>query len=356
MEIEQGSTLHATMNTMNSTLALIQNVEAGNLLNRLEAESLMEELLSGRMETQEIVRLLEALNMRRVDAVELASFARIMRRHAAPVFPPGVPLPEKMVDTCGTGGDNSGTFNISTAAAIVASAAGARVAKHGNRSVSSPCGSADVLEALGIRIDLPLEHAGRSIREIGIGFLFAPAAHAAARHAVPARKQIARRTVFNLLGPLTNPVGAQRQVLGVFSADVIDLVAGTLAELGVERALILHGADGLDEISPTGETQIAEVRAGIIKRYSLAPEDFGVHRAPREAIRGGTPKENAALIRGLLEGQRGAPHDVVVMNAAAALVVTDCAEDFRSGAATAAAAIASGAAKAKLDQLISFIK
>lgn len=337
---------------MNGTLALIQNVEAGSLLTRREAESLMEELLSGRMETQEIVRLLEAFNMRRVEAVELASFARIMRRHAAPVFPPGGPLPEAMVDTCGTGGDHSGTFNISTAAAIVASAAGARVAKHGNRSVSSRCGSADVLEALGIRIDLPLEHAGRSIREIGIGFLFAPAAHAATRHAVPARKQIAGRTVFNLLGPLTNPAGAQRQVLGVFSADAIDLVAGTLAELGIERALILHGAGGLDEISPTGETLIAEVRAGIIKRYSVTPEDFGVHRAPREAIRGGTPQENAELIRELLEGQRGAPHDVVVMNAAAALLVTDCAEDFRSGAATAAAAIASGAAKAKLDQLI----
>jgi anthranilate phosphoribosyltransferase len=261
-----------------------------------------------------------------------------------------------MVDTCGTGGDGSGTFNISTAAAIVASAAGARVAKHGNRSVSSRCGSADVLEVLGIRIDLPLEHAGRSIREIGIGFLFAPAAHAATRHVIPARKQIARRTVFNLLGPLTNPAGAQRQVLGVFSADVMDLVAATLAELGVERALVLHGAGGLDEISPAGETQIAEVRGGTIRRYTVAPEDFGLQRAPLHAIRGGTPEGNAKLIRELLEGQRGAPHDAVVMNAAAALVVTDGAEDFRSGAEMAAAAIASGAAKEKLRQLVAFVK
>jgi anthranilate phosphoribosyltransferase len=279
-----------------------------------------------------------------------------MREHAAPVFPAGVALPEKMVDTCGTGGDGSGTFNISTAAAIVAAAAGARVAKHGNRSGSSRCGSADVLEVLGVRIDLPLELAGRAIREIGIGFLFAPAAHAATRHAIPARRQIAKRTIFNLLGPLTNPAGAQRQVLGVFSAEVMDLVAATLAELGIERAMVLHGADGLDEISPAGETQIAEVRAGSIRRYTVSPEDFGVRRSPLHAIRGGTPEDNAKLIRELLEGQRGAPHDAVVMNAAAALVVTDNAEDFRSAAEIAAEAIASGAANEKLRQLVSFLK
>lgn len=341
---------------MNTALTLIENLEAGSLLTAPQAESLMEELLSGRVETPEIVRLLQALNSRSVSAGELAGFARVMRQRAAPVFATGTAAPEKMVDTCGTGGDGSGTFNISTAAAIVACAAGARVAKHGNRSVSSRCGSADVLEALGIRIDLPLEHAGRSIREIGIGFLFAPAAHAATRHVIPARKQIARRTVFNLLGPLTNPAGAQRQVLGVFSAEVMDLVAATLAELGVERALVLHGAGGLDEISPAGETQIAEVRAGSIRRYTVVPEDFGLQRSPLHAIRGGTPEENAKLIRELLEGQVGAPHDAVVMNAAAALVVTDGAEDFRSGAKMAAAAIASGAAKEKLRQLISFVK
>jgi anthranilate phosphoribosyltransferase len=354
--IEQGSNLLATTDTMNTILTLIQNLEAGSLLTRPQAESLMEELLCGRIDTTEIVRMLQALNSRPVDAGELASFARVMRQHAALVFPPGVALPEKMVDTCGTGGDGSGTFNISTAAAIVASAAGARVAKHGNRSISSRCGSADVLEVLGIRIDLPLEHAGRAIREIGIGFLFAPTAHAATRHVIPARKQIARHTVFNLLGPLTNPAGSQRQVLGVFSADVVDLVAATLAELGVERALVVHGAGGLDEISPAGETQIAEVRAGTIRRYTVSPEDFRLQRAPLHAIRGGTPEENAKLIRELLEGERGAPHDAVVMNASAALVVTDNAADFRSGAEMAAKAIASGAAKEKLRQLVSFVK
>ncbi len=339
---------------MNTVAALIKNVEAGAILTGPEAESLMEDLLSGRLDTEEIVRLLQALDGRNVDATELASFARVMRQHAAPVFPSGTPFPEKMVDTCGTGGDGSCTFNISTAAAIAAAAAGARVAKHGNRSVSSRCGSADVLEELGIRIDLPLEHAGRSIRALGIGFLFAPAAHAATRHALPARKQIGKRTIFNLLGPLTNPAGAQCQVLGVFSAQVIDLVATTLLELGVERALVLHGAGGLDEISLSGETLIAEVRAGAIKRYIVTPEDFGVALAPLDAIRGGTPDENAMLIRGILEGQPGAPRDAVVVNAAAALVITDCAPDFRSAAQLVTAAITSGAARAKFDQLISF--
>jgi len=314
----------------------------------------MEELLSGRIATPEIVRLLNALNQRPVSAAGLAGFARVMRRHAAAVFPEGDPRPERMVDTCGTGGDAGGTFNISTASAIVAAAAGARVAKHGNRSINSRSGSADVLEALGMRVDLPLTYAGRSIREIGIGFLFAPAAHAATRHAVPARKQIGKRTVFNLLGPLTNPAGAQRQVLGVFSEDLIDLMAATLAELGAERALILHGAGGLDEISPAGETLIAEVRAGCVKRYSVVPEDFGMKRAPLEVIRGGSPQENATLIRRIMEAEPGAARDVVVMNAAAALVVTDQAEDFRSAAELAARAIASGAAKEKLRQLLSF--
>jgi len=354
--MEQGSNEPAASDTMNATLTLIQNLEAGTLLTPKQAESLMEELLSGRMETAGVIRLLQALNLRPVEPAELASFARVMRQHAAPVFPSGMALPEKMVDTCGTGGDGSGTFNISTAAAIVASAAGARVAKHGNRSGSSRCGSADVLEVLGVRIDLPLEHAGRSIRKIGIGFLFAPAAHAATRHVIPARKQIAKRTVFNLLGPLTNPAGAQRQVVGVFSGEVMDLVAATLAELGVERAIVLHGAGGLDEISPAGETEIAEVRAGSIRRYRVAPEDFGVQRAPLHAIRGGSPEENAKLIRELLEGQRGAPHDAVVMNAAAALVVTDNAEDFGSAAEMATEAIASGAAKEKLRQLVDFVE
>src|SRR5262249_49030200 len=211
-------------------------------------------------------------------------------------------LPERMVDTCGTGGDDSGTFNISTAAAIVAAAAGARVAKHGNRAVSSKCGSADVLEELGVRIDLPFERIGRGIREIGIGFLFAQAAHTATRHAAPARKQIGVRTIFNLLGPLTNPAQAQAQVLGVFSADVVDVMAGALAELGTEHAFVVHGAGKLDEISLAGPTIVAEVHAGAVRRFSVSPQDFGKKPAPLAAIRGGGVAENASLIRQLLAG------------------------------------------------------
>ena len=322
------------------------------MLSQAEAEAFMEELLSGHVATPEIVRMLLALNQRRVSVDELSGFARIMRKHAAPVFTPDEPRPTGLVDTCGTGGDESGTFNISTASAIVASAAGARVAKHGTRSVSSRSGSADVLEALGVRIDLAL--AGRAVREIGIGFLFAPAAHAAARHAMPARQQIVKRTVFNLLGPLTNPAGAEAQVLGVFSADVIGTVAAALVELGTHRAFVVHGAGGLDEISLSGETQIAEVRNGSVRRFIVAPEDFGVSRAPLEAIRGGTPQENAKLIHSMLAGEPGPRLDIVIANAAAALVVTGIAEDFRSAAELARRAVASGEAHTKLERLREF--
>lgn len=340
---------------MNSaSIILIEKAEAGRQLSRAEAEALMEELLSGRIATPEIVRMLLALNRRAVSVDELAGFARVMRKHAAPVFAPVEPRLTGLVDTCGTGGDETGTFNISTASAIVASAAGARVAKHGNRSVSSRSGSADVLEALGVRIDLLLAAAGRSVREIGLGFLFAPAAHAAARHAAPARQQIGKRTIFNLLGPLTNPAGAEAQVLGVFSPDVIDTVAATLAELGTHRAFVVHGAGGLDEISLSGETQIAEVREGRVRRFIVAPEDFGVSRAPLEAIRGGTPQENAKLIHSLLAGEPGPRLDIVIANAAAALVVTGIAEDFRSAAALARRVVASGKAREKLEQLKEF--
>jgi len=337
-----------------NTLDVMEKVERLEPLSRPEAEALMEELLAGRIDTPEIVRLLVAFNQRPLTAVELGGFAAVMRRHAARVFDPGDHRPKNMIDTCGTGGDGSGTFNISTAAAFVAAAGGARVAKHGNRAVSSRSGSADVLEALGIRIDLPLVHAGRAIRELGIGFLFAPAAHAATRHAVPARKQIGKRTVFNLLGPLTNPAGAENQVVGVFSTDVIDLVAATLADLGVRRAFVVHGAGGVDEISPAGETLVAEVREGSVRRLVFTPEDFGLGLAPLEALHGGTPQENAELIRRLFEGETGPRRDVVVMNAAAALFVTGVAESLREGATLAARAITSGAALATLERLKSF--
>ena len=259
-----------------------------------------------------------------------------------------------MVDTCGTGGDGSNTFNISTAAAIVAAAAGARVAKHGNRAASSRSGSADVLEALGVRIDLPFERYGRAIREIGIGFLFAQAAHTATRHAAPARKQIGVRTIFNLLGPLTNPAGAQSQVLGVFSADMIDLVAATLAELGVEHAFVVHGAGGLDEISLAGETQVAEVKHGTVRRFTVTPNEFGVSSATLESVRGGTATENAAIIRSVLAGEAGPRRDIVVVNAAAALVAAGIASNFSDAANLASESIASGAAAEKLAALVAF--
>src|SRR5947209_1741373 len=229
-----------------------------------------------------------------------------------------------------------------------------RVAKNGNRAASSQSGSADVLEELGVRIDLPFERYGRAIRVIGIGFLFAQAAHTATRHAAPARKQIGVRTVFNLLGPLTNPAGAQAQVLGVFSEEVIGLVAATLAELGVERAFVVHGACGLDEISLAGETMVAEVRGGAVRRFTVTPEEFGVARAPLEAIRGGTAAENAALIVRILQGEDGPARDIVVVNAAAALVAAGVGENFREAAGLASFVISSGAASEKLAALAAF--
>ena len=336
------------------TLSLIERVAAGHVLQRAEAEATMEELLSGRVETPEIVRLLAALNRRPIEVQELAGFASVMRRHATRVFADGEARPANMVDTCGTGGDGANTFNISTAAAIVAAAAGARVAKHGNRAASSRSGSADVLEALGVRIDLPFEKYGEAIREIGIGFLFAQAAHKATRYAAPARKQMGMRTVFNLLGPLTNPAEAQSQVLGVFSEDVIDVVAATLVELSVERAFVVHGAGGLDEISLAGETMVAEIRGGAVRRFTVTPEEFGVARAPLEAIRGGTAAENAALIERILEDEAGPGRDIVVVNAAAALVAAGVADNLREAAGLASFVISSGAASEKLAKLAAF--
>jgi len=341
---------------MNTAEQLIAQTEQLTPLSPPQAEALMEELLSGRIDTADIARFLLALNRRVIEPAELGAFARVIRRHAAPVFGTGVAPPANMVDTCGTGGDECGTFNISTPAAFVAAAAGARVAKHGNRSVSSKCGSADVLEALGVRIDIPLERAGAAIREVGIGFLFAPAAHAAARHAVPARKQIGKRTVFNLLGPLTTTAHAENQVLGVFSAAMIDLVASALLELGVKRALVVHGAGGLDEISIAGETLVAEVRDGTVKRFVVTPSDFDVPIAPLESLRGGAPNENAELIRRLFEGEPGPCRNIVSMNASAALVVTGVASNFRQGTVLAAQAIDSGAAAKKLEELRAFTK
>ncbi|MDP9338380.1 MAG: anthranilate phosphoribosyltransferase [Acidobacteriota bacterium] len=332
----------------------MHSAEDGEILTRAEAEEAMEEILSGRAGTVAIVSLLRGMNARPVQTQELAGFAVAMRRHAAVVFSDERLRPAHLVDTCGTGGDGCDTFNISTAAAIVAAAAGAAVAKHGNRAASSRCGSADVLEALGVRVDLPVRRCGDAIRELGLGFIFAPAAHSATRHAVDARKKMGVRTVFNLLGPLTNPARAHSQLVGVYSEGVLDVMAATLAELGAQHAFVVHGADGLDEISLSGETAVAEIHAGKIRRFTLTPENFGLERAPLETLRGGDAADNAALIRGVLNNEAGPRRDITVMNAAAALVVSGMATDFQEGARLAAGAISSGAAKQKLAALAAF--
>jgi anthranilate phosphoribosyltransferase len=333
--------------------SLIKKVEAGSDLSRQEADNAMEEILSGRSDEETIVALLAALRAKSETVGELVGFARAMRRHAIPVFADGSRPDEMLVDTCGTGGDSSGTFNISTAAAFVAAGAGVHIAKHGNRSISSKCGSADVLEALGVSLEVPPERVGAAIHEIGIGFLYAPALHTAMRHAMPARCRLGR-TAFNLLGPLTNPAGARAQVAGVFSDKVVEKVALVLSELEVERAFVVHGAGGLDEISLGGETTIGDVHRGGVRIYQVTPEEFGLERAPLEAISGGDAAHNANLIRAILTGEPGPRRDIVVANAGAAIVASGRATDFLEGAQLAAASIDSGEARKKLDALIAF--
>jgi anthranilate phosphoribosyltransferase len=332
---------------------LIKKIEAGTDLSRQEAELAMEEILSGRSDEETIVALLASLRIKGESVGELVGFARAMRRQVTPIFADGARPDELLVDTCGTGGDSSGTFNISTAAAFVAAGAGVHVAKHGNRSISSKCGSADVLEALGVSLDVPPERVGSAIHEIGIGFLYAPALHTAMRHAMPARRRLGR-TAFNLLGPLTNPAGARAQIAGVFSDKVVEKVALVLSELDVERAFVVHGAGGLDEISLAGETTIGDVHRDAVRVYQVTPEDFGLARAPLEAIAGGDAAHNAGLIRAILSGETGPRRDIVVANAAAAIVASGRAADFLEGAQLAAASIDSGEASKKLDALIAF--
>ena len=315
----------------------------------------MEEILSGRATDAQIGELLAALRDKGETVEELVGFAAAMRRRAAPVFStPRAAAQRHLVDTCGTGGDGRCTFNISTCAAFVAAGAGAHVAKHGNRSISSRCGSADVLEALGVRITLPPLRMGEAVERVGIGFFFAPAVHTAMKYAMKARQQLRGRTVFNLLGPLTNPAGTAAQLVGVFDVRVTELVAGTLRELGTERAFVVHGADGLDEISLSGETRVAEVHNGTVRNYTVTPEEFGVSRAPLEAVAGSDAAANARIIRHILAGEGGPARDIVVANASAALVAAGVAADFRGGARCAAEAIDSGAARKKLDDLAAF--
>lgn len=318
----------------------------GERLSAEMARGAFETIMDGSASPARLGAFLAALRVRGETVTEIAAFARVMRERAAPMRVDRWPL----LDTCGTGGDGSGTFNISTITAIVVAASGVAVAKHGNHGVSSRCGSADLLLALGVRVDAPLETVERTLREVGLGFLFAPSLHGAMRHAAAVRRELGARTVFNLLGPLTNPAGARRQLLGVYDPARLEGLAQVLRELGSERAMVVHG-DGLDEVALHGATRVAELRDGQVRTYTLTPEDAGLRRAPLEAIMGGDVGRNVAIARAILEGETGPARDIVLLNSAAALRVAGEAEDLRDGAARAARAIDSGAAKRVLQEL-----
>ncbi len=313
----------------------------------------MREILQGDSTPVLIASLLTALRMKGETVAEVTGFARAMRAASALVRPASTPS-SALVDTCGTGGDGGGTFNVSTAAALVVAGADVSVAKHGNRSISSKCGSADVLEALGVRVDLNASKVADSIDQVGIGFLFAMNMHPAMRFAGPVRRDLGMRTVFNMLGPLTNPASAGIQVMGVFERGLVSLAAEALAGLGTQRALVVHGSDGLDEITLTGPTHVAEVCDGAVTLGTLKPADFGVAEASAAALAGADADTNAAIIRAILAGKQGPERDIVLVNAGAVLHVAGRAASWRDGADLAACAIDSGAAAAKLARLAEF--
>jgi len=345
---------------MTITEAIKQAVE-GRSLSSEQAEAVLEQIMSGQCSDAQIAALLTALRMKGETVDEIIGFARVMRRRAAPVRPQSVvgseiagTEREALIDTCGTGGDVSGSFNVSTATALVVAGCGVRVAKHGNRSVSSQCGSADVVEALGVRIELAPEVIAACIDEVGIGFLHAPLLHEAMKHVGPARRQMGIRTIFNMLGPLTNPAGADTQVIGVYAAPLTEMLAAALRALGSRRALVVHGSDGLDEISISAESKVTELAEGELRTYTVMPEDFGLRRAPLEAIRGGDARQNSAIILEVLRGEPGPRRDIVLLNAAAALVASRRVSDFTEGVRLAAESIDSGKAMMKLERLIEF--
>ncbi|HMA34938.1 MAG TPA: anthranilate phosphoribosyltransferase, partial [Chloroflexia bacterium] len=312
-----------------------------------EAEVVMSEIMQGQTTPTLIAAFLVALRLKGETEEEMAGFVTVMRAHAVPVVGPAGAV---LVDTCGTGGDGRHTFNISTAAAFVAAGAGAYVAKHGNRAMSGRCGSADVLEALGVNIQLGPAEVARTLAESHLGFMFATNYHPAMRYAGPVRRELGVRTVFNLLGPLTNPAGAEAQVLGVADPRAALTIAQALSRLGTHHALVVHGDGGLDEIALSGPTICYEIRAGQEpRRFTLTPEEFGLTPAPIAAIKGGPPQESAALIRQILRGERGAPRDVVLLNSAGALYVGGLVASLAEGVARAAAVIDSGAAERALD-------
>jgi len=328
-------------------------------LTRIEAAAAMDAIMSGAATNAQIAAFLTALRMKGETVEELIGFAQVMRQKAVRIRTRGDEVAgltgtdrEMLIDTCGTGGDAAGTFNVSTATAFVVAGAGLRVAKHGNRSVSSMCGSADVVETLGINLELAPAKVSRCIDEAGIGFLYAPLLHTAMKHVMAARREMGIRTVFNMLGPLTNPAGANAQVIGVYSPALTEPLARVLAELGTVRAFVVHGADGLDEISNTGESRVSEVREGMVRTFSVRPEDFGMPRASIEDLRGGDREENARIIRAILDGEPGPKRDIVLVNAAAALVAGARARDLKDGVGLAGQSVDSGAARGRLERLV----
>jgi len=325
----------------------IKQVVERESLTEAEAWAAMGEVMDGQTTPAQIAAFITALRMKGETVAEIAGFARAMRERAQRI----TPRVETLIDVVGTGGDRLSTFNISTTTAFVVAAAGGYVAKHGNRAVSRLSGAADVLEALGVRIQVPPEVVRRSIEDIGIGFMFAPIYHAAMKHAVGPRREIRVRTVFNILGPLTNPANAGYLVVGTYSPGLTEVMAEVLGEMGARRAMVVHGLDGIDEVSTVGPTQISELRDGDVQTRELRPEDLGLDRANADAIAGGSPQENAAITTAVLQGAVGPRRDIVVANAAAALVTAELAENWRDGVALARRAIDSGAAYEKLEAL-----
>ena len=328
-------------------------------LTRIEAAAAMEAIMSGAATNAQIAAFLTALRMKGETVEELTGFAQVMRGKAVRVRTRGEEIAaltgtdrEMLIDTCGTGGDAAGTFNVSTATAFVVAGAGLKVAKHGNRSVSSLCGSADVVETLGINLELTPAKVARCIDEVGIGFLYAPLLHTAMKHVMAARREMGIRTVFNMLGPLTNPAAANAQVIGVYSAALTEPLARVLADLGTVRAFVVHGADGLDEVSNTGDSRISEVREGVVRTLTVRPEDFGLARATIADLQGGDREQNARIIRAVLDGEGGPKRDIVLMNASAALVAGGKARDLKEGVELAARSIDTGAGRAALEALI----
>ena len=329
--------------------ALLEKLVRHEDLTQDEAAGAMHEVMEGRAPASSLAALLAALVMKGERPAEIVGFARTMRAHAVKLAVP----PGEVFDTCGTGGDRSGTFNISSAAALVVAASGVKVAKHGNRSVSSRCGSADVFERLGDNVAASPAVVERALHEANIAFFFAPTFHPSMKHAAQTRRELGIRTAFNLLGPLTNPAGATRQIVGVPRPELTELLARALLMLGSERAWVVHGADGIDEISTTGHTKVSECRDGAVHTFYVHPADFGIAKAPAGALKGGEAAENAAIVTAILGGAQGPPRDVVLLNAGAALFVAGRADSVQDGIARAAVAIDGGEARATLARMAS---